>query len=238
MSGELILVPTPLQDHLPLESVALERLKVDCLNPQVILLVEEHKNARQRWLKWGLPREAIEKFQLFNEHNQQVDKMNFIKQLKSGFRIYLLSDCGLPAFCDPGQELVEKCHQENIVVTSTPFPQSTILALALSGFPHDRFHFLGFPPLKSPMREEWIKKLFQDKETFIIMDTPYRLSSLLHDLMKASPHQQLKRLWGLMVNLNGENQQILIGSLEDLHLKSKSLGKPEFILIAKRYNIP
>jgi 16S rRNA (cytidine1402-2'-O)-methyltransferase len=70
--SELILVPTPLTDELPLETVALEILRRDCLKSDVILLVEEHKVARNRWLKWGLPREAIEKFELYNEHTSET----------------------------------------------------------------------------------------------------------------------------------------------------------------------
>ena len=101
--SELILVPTPIQEDLPLESVALARLMEDCLKPNVIIMVEEHKIGRQRWLKWGLPREAIEKFILFNEHTQEKIQSEIIKELSNGKRIYLLSDCGLPAFCDPGQ---------------------------------------------------------------------------------------------------------------------------------------
>jgi len=61
---ELILVPTPIQDDLPLETVAKERLLEDALKDNVLILVEEHKVGRQRWLKWGLPREAIEKFMM------------------------------------------------------------------------------------------------------------------------------------------------------------------------------
>ena len=69
--GELILIPTPIQDDRPLESVAREMLLKDCLSTDVLILVEEHKIGRQRWLRWGLPREAIEKFILFNEHTQE-----------------------------------------------------------------------------------------------------------------------------------------------------------------------
>src|SRR5688500_7229556 len=108
---ELILVPTPIQDDLPLEPVALERLKSDALKEEVLLLVEEHKIGRQRWLRWGLPREAIEKFILFNEHTQEKVQKEIIDSLKAGKRAYLLSDCGLPAFCDPGQALVDACHK-------------------------------------------------------------------------------------------------------------------------------
>ena len=126
--SELILVPTPISDDHPLESVALDLLKKDALKSDVILLVEVHKVARQRWLRWGLPREAIEKFQLYNEHTSDKMKVEMIKELQSGKRIYLMSDCGLPAFCDPGQNLVDQCHKQRIKVTATPFPNSNIVS--------------------------------------------------------------------------------------------------------------
>ena len=119
--SELILVPTPISEDLPLEEVALHRLKEDAMKSDVVLLVEEHKVARQRWLKWGLPREAIDKFLLYNEHTSAKMKTEVVKDLMEGKRVYLLSDCGLPAFCDPGQNLVDLCHKKKIKVTSTPF---------------------------------------------------------------------------------------------------------------------
>ena len=157
MSG-LILVPTPIHDELPLEPVALKMLQEDCLKEDVILLVEEHKIGRQRWLRWGLPREAIEKFILFNEHSQEKLQSELIKSMKQQKKIYLLSDCGLPAFCDPGQLLVDACHKNKVKVTSTPFPNSIALALALSGFSHSSFVFSGFVPVKQPDRGVWMKK--------------------------------------------------------------------------------
>jgi len=145
--GELILVPTPIQDDLPLETIARDLLLSEAMNEQVILLVEEHKIARQRWLRWGLPREAIEKFILYNEHTQEKLVSDIIKEIKAGKKAYLLSDCGLPAFCDPGQLLVQACHKQRIKVTATPFPNSISLALALSGFSHGTFVFSGFIPV-------------------------------------------------------------------------------------------
>lgn len=94
----LTLIPTPIADELPLEVKALELLQEEAMKEEVILLVEEHKVARQRWIKWGLPREAIEKFILFNEHTQEKLVSEIIKEMKKGKKAFLLSDCGLPAF--------------------------------------------------------------------------------------------------------------------------------------------
>jgi 16S rRNA (cytidine1402-2'-O)-methyltransferase len=233
MKGELILVPTPLQDDLPLESVALKRLSEDALKDDVLIVVEEHKVARGRWISWGLDRKAIEKFILFNEHSVANEQNQLLLELKKGKRVYLLSDCGLPAFCDPGQELVELCHRQKIKVTSTPFPQSTILALALSGFPHKEFIFKGFPPLKSPQREEWIKNVLKNKETQIIMDTPYRLQGLLSDFAQNDAVGQSSRTWCLVCHLGGADEAIFYGPLSYLIESTKELKKPEFILLAR-----
>lgn len=225
--GELILVPTPLQDDLPLEPTALKRLMDDCLKPEVVILVEEHKVGRQRWLKWGLPREAIEKFVLFNEHTQDKLLPEILKEIKSGKRVFLLSDCGLPAFCDPGTLLVDACHKQNLKLTSTPFPNSIALAVALSGFSHERFIFSGFIPVKEPERSEWVKRELKLPDTQVWMETPYRLKKLLEDLVSAKTSRSLF----LALELSGANESLLRGSAEVILKKVDTLPKSEFVLV-------
>lgn len=223
----LVLIPTPLQDDHPLESVALARLKEDCLKENVTLLVEEHKVGRQRWLKWGLPREAIERFVLFNEHTRDEATPEIVKKLKSGQTVYLLSDCGLPAFCDPGQELVDLCHRRGIRVTATPFPNSIALAIALSGFSHRSFIFSGFVPVKNPERENWMKGELRRKETQVWMETPYRLKKLLEELEKLSPKRELF----LGMDLGGSEEKLLRGEAHVLNAQVSEGEKREFVLV-------
>jgi 16S rRNA (cytidine1402-2'-O)-methyltransferase len=225
--SELILVPTPLSDDLPLETLALEVLKRDCLKTDVILLVEEHKVARNRWLRWGLPREAIEKFQLYNEHTSEKMVLPVIKEMKSGKRVYLMSDCGLPAFCDPGQNLVHLCHEEKLKVTSTPFPNSITLALALSGFSHSRFMFSGFVPVKSPDRLNWMKSELKNPHTMIWMETPYRLKKLLEELMEMG----VKRKIFMAMDLGAPSEQLLRGEISMIYHHLKDGEKREFVLV-------
>ena len=225
--SELILIPTPIADDLPLEPVALERLKSQSLEQNVILLVEEHKVARQRWLKWGLPREAIERFQLYNEHTQDKLAPQIIKELQSGKRVFLLSDCGLPAFCDPGQNLVDLCHKKGIKVSATPFPNSIALALALSGFSHGRFTFCGFVPVKDPEREQWIKAELKRPETLIWMETPYRLKKLVEEMAKSGT----KREVFLGMDLGGPDEKLLRGPAPFLSKHIAEGEKREFVLI-------
>lgn len=225
--GELILIPTPIQEDHPLENIAREMLLKDCLSHDVLVLVEEHKIGRQRWLRWGLPREAIEKFILFNEHTQEKLTPDIIKELKAGKRAYLLSDCGLPAFCDPGQILVDSCHKQRVKVTASPYPNSISLAVALSGFSHATFVFSGFIPVKEPERSEWMKKELKRPETMIWMETPYRLKKLLEEIVS----QGLTRDLFLACDLGGADELLLRGNTGQI---LKSLGdkdKREFVLV-------
>lgn len=226
---ELILVPTPIQEDHPLEPIARERLLEDAMKEDVMIMVEEHKVARQRWLKWGLPREAIEKFILFNEHTQISSQNNIIKDLKSGKRAYLLSDCGLPAFCDPGQLLVDACHKQGIRVTATPFPNSIALALALSGFSHASFVFSGFIPVKEPERGEWVKKELKRPETLIWMETPYRLKKLLEELDKANSPREVF----LGCDLGGSKEFLLRGKPSEILKRLDGDEKREFVMVIK-----
>src|SRR5690606_3438127 len=180
IKANLILIPTPIDDDSPLESVARDLLMANALSEDSVILVEEHKACRRRWLHWGLPREAIEKFVLYNEHTRDELNPNIISMLQSGKTAYLMSDCGLPAFCDPGTSLVALCHERALQVTSTPFANSIALAVSLSGISHDRFIFEGFVA-KGSERAQDLKRIMRQKEVSILMDTPYRMKKLLEE---------------------------------------------------------
>ncbi len=228
LSGYLTLIPTPIFEALPLEPVALDLLKQHSLDEQTLLLVEEHKVARQRWMRWGLPREAIDRFILFNEHTQEKQVPELIAALKSGKRAYLMSDGGLPAFYDPGQELVNACHENKVKVTATPFPNSIALAIALSGFSHQEFHFAGFLPANADDRKRSLERLSQQKSTLVLMDTPYRLQALLKDLAQSA----LKgRLIFLGTGLNSPEEKLFRGTPSAILNEIGSLNKVEFVLV-------
>jgi 16S rRNA (cytidine1402-2'-O)-methyltransferase len=229
MTGKLILVPTPIDEESPIESVAFNLLK-DSDPQSSYIVVEELKEVRRRWLRWGLPRERVEHFVEYNEHNQKEKIPELISLLKSGKTIYLMSDCGLPAFCDPGTELVSRCHDEKILVTSTPFGNSISLALALSGFNHARFIFEGFLPKESSERENALRRILKVKETTILMDTPYRLDRLLSEIKKVSHELHVNRAIFLGLDLNHKTEELLRGSV-DVLLKKLEGQKREFILI-------
>jgi 16S rRNA (cytidine1402-2'-O)-methyltransferase len=229
MSANLTLIPTPIAESLPLEPVALALLEAVCLLPESVILVEEHKVARRRWIEWGLPREAIDRFQLLNEHSHPDETRDLVRSMRTGKKYYLMSDAGLPAFCDPGQTLVNACHEGGLKVTSTPFPNSISLALSLSGFSHSRFYFAGFLPANSEERKQELFRLSKMSETIILMDTPYRMAAVLNDVAQAAGLK--KRKCFLAMDLNGSDELLIRGECSEVNARVKTMGKREFILV-------
>ena len=229
-TGTLTLIPTPLAEVGELEPVAfktlLEAATHDAENS--VFVVEDLKPGRRRWLAFKLPRETIESFVLYNEHTVATAVKDLLSKLQQGKNVFLMSDGGLPAFYDPGVELVDLCHQNKIRVTSTPFFNSISLAIALSGFSHRKFWFEGFLPIDSLERQTAIKNIMNLKSTSIVMDTPYRLKRVLEEFLAAWGSSR-KNLFVAM-DLNTENEELRRGTPKEL-LKEISDFKREFVLV-------
>ncbi len=107
--------------------------------------------------------------------------------LEAGKSVAYVSDAGMPAISDPGAYLVKEARARGIKVSLVPGPCSVSGALALSGFPADRFVFGGFPPRRSRKRiaffEEWVSK----GVTAVFFESPHRLKDAVADLAEAVP---------------------------------------------------
>lgn len=229
MSGKLVLIPTPIDNESPLEPVALACLQKAVKNPNSLLLVEELKECRRRWLRWGLPREAIERFIPYNEHTRANLVDEIVGKIKSGKSAFLMSDCGLPAFCDPGRLLVDACHSRGLKVSSTPFANSIALAVSLSGYDHDEFYFAGFLPRDNEKRKAKLAKIKTENQLTVIMDTPYRLGKLVNEISEQFG-SNTEIFLGL--NLNQPEELLLRGTVKQVS-KALPSGKHEFILLIK-----
>ncbi len=231
MKGKLVLVPTPIAPGLPLEEVASNMISSSLKDhpDKTTIVCEEIKEGRRRWLKWGFPRETIDSFILYNEHSRNDSFDVIMNLLKKGHTVYLMSDGGLPAFCDPGRKLVASCHERNIKVTSTPFPNSISLAVSLSGFDHDRFVFEGFLPKAKDEREKRLRDLENEKRTIVLMDTPYRLGKTISD---CKAHFS-KRDCFLALDL-GHPEEELVSAKGAQIPEAFSQQKREFILLVNK----
>lgn len=229
-TGKLTLIPTPLSEDGELEPQAFRTLLKASTEERdtSVFVIEDLKPGRRRWLGFKLPRECVDSFVLYNEHTAATVAKELLGELQKGKNVFLMSDGGLPAFYDPGVELVNLCHQNKIRVTSTPFFNSVSLALALSGFSHKKFWFEGFLPIESDERQKAIKNILGLKTTAILMDTPYRLKRVLEEF-QAQWGGSKKKIF-LAMDLNASTEELRRGTPKEL-LDVITDVKREFVLI-------
>lgn len=82
----------------------------------------------------------------FYEFNQELRIPRIIRAMKMGFRVALVSDAGTPTISDPGFKLTAQAHKEGIAVEALPGACSVTTALSASGFPSEKFSFMGYLP--------------------------------------------------------------------------------------------
>ncbi|MEK7528927.1 MAG: SAM-dependent methyltransferase, partial [Patescibacteria group bacterium] len=73
---------------------------------------------------------------------------------------------------------------ENIPITSLPGPVALITALTSTGFPMDKFTFLGFLPIKKG-RQTLFQALIDEKRTVVFYESPHRIVRTLSQLRDA-----------------------------------------------------
>lgn len=94
----------------------------------------------------------------FYEFNQELRIPRLIRAMKMGFRVALVSDAGTPTISDPGFRLTEAAHNEGIAVESLPGPCAVTVALSASGFPCERFSFMGYLPKTESEKIELLQR--------------------------------------------------------------------------------
>lgn len=164
--------------------------------------------------------------EFLNEHSDK-DDLEHLKSLCKKKNVVLVSDCGTPIFCDPGAHLIALCRKEKIDVVAAPGASSLMTLLSLSSQKLLKFNFAGFLPREKEVRMREIKKLSQSKESFIIMDTPYRLKATIDQMASVMPNR--KALLGC--DLTQETEWVIEDVISRINSQIKSDDKKEFILL-------
>lgn len=118
------------------------------------------------------------------EHNKRERGEMITARILSGETCALVTDAGMPAISDPGEDLVRLCHDKGIAVESVPGPCAFTTALALSGFPSGRFTFEGFLSVNKPSRREHLQSLENETRTMLFYEAPHKLAATLRDMNK------------------------------------------------------
>jgi 16S rRNA (cytidine1402-2'-O)-methyltransferase len=120
-----------------------------------------------------------------NEHNEEeLVPTLVLRMLQTGQHMALISDCGTPVFSDPGASLVRQAVEMGIAVSPVPGASSLMAALSILDIKLERFIFAGFLPREPEQRRRELTRLRGLRMPVVVMDTPYRLSALLEDVVK------------------------------------------------------
>src|SRR3954469_15597396 len=116
------------------------------------------------------------------EGNEVRRTPELLDAIRSGQRVLLVTDAGMPTVSDPGFRLVAAAAAEGLPVTCVPGPSAVTTALALSGLPSDRFCFEGFLPRKGGERRSRLGMLAAERRTAVFFEAPHRLADTLADM--------------------------------------------------------
>ena len=134
-----------------------------------------------------LKEKGIEAKKLFcyQEHNKAAKGPVLIDMMKQGMTIAQVSDAGMPAISDPGEDLVRLAVEAGIEVSVIPGPVAAVSALAISGLSTRYYHFEGFLPQESKKRRDRLEALKSYGETIVLYEAPHRIQKLIEELEEA-----------------------------------------------------
>lgn len=220
MNGKLYIVSTPIGNF---DDITLRALNI--LKSVDLVICEELREGRRLLSNYKIEKELTE----LNEHNEKEAVNDILMHLINGKDAALISDCGTPLFSDPGHLLADVLISQKIQIVPVPGASSIMSALVGSGFDIEKFYYYGWLSPKKDERRGQLIRIKGIHEVIIFMDTPYRLRSLLADVVKIlGPNVPVVLAYQLTMG----NERFYRGSATGvLNIAEKNNLKGEFVLI-------
>jgi len=223
--GRLILIPTVISEGT--QGVTIPLQVTTTVKPLRFFLAEDARSAR-RYLSSLKLFESIEALHIsvLNKDTTPQELPELLKPLLEGNDMGILSESGCPGIADPGAIAVRFAHAHNIQVLPLVGPSSLVLALMAAGLNGQQFAFHGYLPIEARETVKKIKELEQESrlknQTQIFIETPYRNTSLLDQLLKTLSYSTLL---SIAIGLTGENESIKTQSVRDWKAHTPVLTK-------------
>ena len=176
MSGTLYLVGTPIGNLGDLSVRALETLR-----SADFIAAEDTRVTAKLLNHFEIKKPCVS----YYEHNKYASGEKIVARLLAGETCALVTDAGMPAISDPGEDIVRQCAEQGIDVQVIPGPCAAIAALAVSGLPTQQFCFEGFLAVSGKTRREHLERLRGETRTMIFYEAPHKLLATLRDLADA-----------------------------------------------------
>ncbi len=164
------------------------------------------------------------------EHNRAEMGEKLLARLLTGESCALVSDAGMPAISDPGEDIVRQCALHGVTVSCAPGPSALITALAMSGLPTQRFTFEGFLSTAGKSRREHLESLRGERRTMIFYEAPHKLLRTLGDFLEYFGDREM----ALCRELTKLHEEIIRTSVAGaLELYAQTLPRGEYVLVLR-----
>lgn len=221
IKGTLYLVGTPIGNLSDLS----ERAK-KVLSEVDFIAAEDTRVSGAMLSKFGIKKPLCS----YYEHNKKQKGEGIAERLAAGESCALVTDAGMPAISDPGEDIVRLCAERGIPVSVIPGPCAAVSALAVSGLFTGKFAFEGFLPTASGDRREAIEEVKTEKRTLIFYEAPHRLTKTLDELFAALGDRKI----ALCRELTKINEEVIRTTLSGaVEYYKAATPKGEFVLIVE-----
>ena len=226
MSGKLYVVGTPIGNLSDFSPRAVETLaSVDFIaaeDTRVTLKLLNHFEIKKPMVSYF-------------EHNRRERGEIILERIKSGENCAIVTDAGMPAISDPGEDLVNLCLSNGIAVESVPGPTAFATAVAMSGLPSGRFTFEGFLSVNKPSRREHLEEIVSERRTMVFYEAPHKLTATLKDLYKYLGDRRI----ALIKELTKIHETVERTTLSEACEKySSQTPKGEFVIVIEGSTVP
>jgi 16S rRNA (cytidine1402-2'-O)-methyltransferase len=219
--GTLYIVGTPIGN---LEDITQRALRV--LREAAVVAAEDTRQTRKLLSHFDIHTPMVS----YHEHNQRAAGPALIERVQAGDDVALVTDAGMPAISDPGEDLVRLAIEAGVKVVPVPGPTAFTTALVVSGLSTERFSFEGFLPHKKKERQAALQRLKSETRTWILYEAPHRLLETLEEL-----HESLgERRLAAARELTKLYEEVLRGTPAELmaHFKQHQ-PRGEFVLVVE-----
>lgn len=219
LGGVLYLVGTPIGN---LSDISERALKV--LSEVDFIAAEDTRNSGKLLSYFDIKKPMVSYF----EHNKRERGEIIVSRIEAGESCALITDAGMPAISDPGEDIVRICAERGVPVSVVPGPCAAVSALAMSGLFTGKFVFEGFLSTANNERREALESLQNERRTIIFYEAPHKLRGTLADLMKAFGNRKIS----LCRELTKLNEEVLRMTLsEAIAYYEENQPRGEYVLV-------
>ena len=188
---------------------------------------EDTRNSMKLLSCFGIHAELVS----YYEHNKRESGEKIVARLLGGESCALITDAGMPAISDPGEDLVRLCADAGVSVRIVPGPSACVSALALSGLSTVRFAFEGFLPAQKSERRKRLDAVANDDRTLIFYEAPHKLRATLEDMAEVFGGERKISLCRELTKLNEEAERTTLADALRLYKEKEPRG--EYVLVVE-----